>query len=130
MYEVRDAVGFASDDDGLEGLNGQNVWNDLKEASIPFLRAAAVFYYQLSGVPGPPTLEHLAANEHDQLCKYLALPTNPQELFGEIADRQLARLWASHPAVHASLAVASSQVRTIAFPLKLHSLVRYEFDHF
>ena len=41
LHEVRDAVGFASDDDGSEGLSGQAVWHDLKNASIPFLRAAA-----------------------------------------------------------------------------------------
>ena len=41
LHEVRDAVGFASDDDGSEGLSGNAVWHDLKNASIPFLRAAA-----------------------------------------------------------------------------------------
>ena len=41
LHEVRDAVGFASDDDGSEGLSGNAVWYDLKNASIPFLRAAA-----------------------------------------------------------------------------------------
>ena len=41
LHEVRDAVGFASDDDGSEGLSGKAVWHDLKNASIPFLRAAA-----------------------------------------------------------------------------------------
>ena len=41
LHEVRDAVGFASDDDGSEGLSGNAVWHDLKIASIPFLRAAA-----------------------------------------------------------------------------------------
>ena len=50
LHEVRDAVGFASDDDGSEGLSGNAVWHDLKNASIPFLRAAAGksqdFFYQ------------------------------------------------------------------------------------
>ena len=41
LHDVRDAVGFASDDDGSEGLSGKGVWHDLKAASIPFLRAAA-----------------------------------------------------------------------------------------
>ena len=41
LHDVRDAVGFASDDDGSEGLSGRAVWDDLKNASIPFLRAAA-----------------------------------------------------------------------------------------
>ena len=41
LHDVRDAVGFASDDDGSEGLSGKAVWHDLKAASMPFLRAAA-----------------------------------------------------------------------------------------
>ena len=53
LHEVRDAVGFASDDDGSEGLSGNAVWHDLKNASIPFLRAAAgksqyFFIYHIS----------------------------------------------------------------------------------
>ena len=129
LHDVRDAVGFASDNDGSDGLTGQAVWNDLKEASIPFLRVAAVFYHYLTQVPGPPGLVHFAPNEHEELSKYLGLPTNPNELFKEIQEQGLARLWASHPSVHATLAVASSEVRTISFPLKLNSLVSLPHDY-
>ena len=60
LHEVRDAVGFASDNDGSECLTGDAVWNDLKEASVPFLRLAAVFYHYLTGVQGSTELEHFA----------------------------------------------------------------------
>ncbi len=130
LCEVRDAVGFTSDNDGIEGLDGQNVWNDLKQASIPFLRSVAVFYHHLSGVQGPTTLEHLAQNEHEELCKFLGLPSNPKELFNEVMDLKLARLWASHPAVQATLSLASAQDgKALTFPLKLNSLVQLPKDY-
>ena len=92
LHDVRDAVGFASEDDGSSFLDGKAVWNDLKEASIPFLRSAAVFYHQLTGVTGPQDrLEHFGPNEHVELCKYLGLPINPKDLFAEVVDRGLAR---------------------------------------
>ena len=129
LHEVRDAVGFASDNDGSECLTGQAVWNDLKEASVPFLRLAAVFYYNLTGVQGPAQLQHFAPNEHEELCKYLGLPSSPQDLFQDMLERGFPRLWAGHPAVTATLAVASSEVRTLTFPLKLNSLIQLPDDY-
>jgi hypothetical protein len=52
LHLVRDAVGFASDSDGSEGLRSAAVWSDLKKASLPFLRCAALFYHHLTCVPG------------------------------------------------------------------------------
>ena len=131
LHDVRDAVGFASDNDGSDGLTGQAVWNDLKEASIPFLRVAAVFYHYLTQVPGPPGLRHFAPNEHEELSRYLGLPTNPYELFREIQKNKMATIWASHPTIHATLGtVASSEVsRTMSFPLKLNSLISLPQDY-
>jgi E3 ubiquitin-protein ligase UBR2 len=83
----------------------------------------------LTDVPGPQGLEHFAPNEHEELSKYLGLPQNPQELFSIIRERGLARQWASHPAVLATLAVASSDVRTLNYPLKLNSLINLPHDY-
>ena len=60
MHLVRDAVGFASESDGSEGLKAASVWCDLKAASLPFLRCAALFYHHLTNVPGPPELVHFS----------------------------------------------------------------------
>ena len=49
--------------------------------------------------------------------------------FQEIHEAGLARQWASHPSVHATLAVASSEVRTVSFPLRLNSLVSLPQDY-
>ena len=76
---------------------------------------------------GPPSLQHFHPSEHTELCKYLGLPLDPTELFTEIANRGLARLWAQHPSVQAS--VQASSMRTLSFPLKLNSLVRLPEDY-
>ena len=60
---MRETVGFASDTDGREGLKAASVWCDLKSASLPFLRCAALFYHHLTNVPGPPDLVHFAEGE-------------------------------------------------------------------
>jgi hypothetical protein len=78
-------------------------------------------------VQGPPSLQHFHPSEHTELCKYLGLPLDPTELFSEIANRGLARLWAQHPSVQAS--VQASSMRTLSFPLKLNSLVRLPEDY-
>ena len=54
---VRGAVGFASEGDGSEGLDAALVWDDLKEASLPFLRSAALFYSHLTSTQGPQVLK-------------------------------------------------------------------------
>ena len=60
LHLVRDAVGFASESDGREGLKASSVWRDLKAASLPFLRCATLFYHHLTNVPGPPELVHFS----------------------------------------------------------------------
>ena len=60
LHLVRETVGFASDSDGSEGLKASSVWCDLKTASLPFLRCAALFYHHLTNVPGPPKLAHFS----------------------------------------------------------------------
>jgi hypothetical protein len=80
LHLVRDEVGFASDSDGSEGLRSAAVWSDIKRASLPFLRCAALFYHHLTCVPGPADLTHFADNEFDVLAKYLSLPATPVDL--------------------------------------------------
>ena len=64
LHLVREAVGFASDSDGREGLKATSVWCDLKEASLPFLRCAALFYHHLTNVPGPSELVHFSEGKN------------------------------------------------------------------
>ncbi len=108
---VRNAVGFASDSDGSEGLRADCVWRDLRHASMPFLRCCAVFYHHLSGVPIPDCgnvrLSLEDGKEFEMLADYLNLPTSPDELLSSAQVFKLALGWANHPAVHISLSTAS-----------------------
>ncbi len=126
LHDVRKAVGFASDNDGSEGLKAKAVWGDLKHASLPFLRCAALFYHHLTNVPGPSELAHFAPNEFDVLAKYLGLPSNPGELLAFANLRTLAVQWASHPGVAASLSAGKEH---ISYPLKLNSLIKLPADY-
>jgi len=128
LHLVRDAVGFASDSDGSEGLKSASVWNDVKRASLPFLRCAALFYHHLTCVPGPAELSHFAENEFSVLTKYLSLPSTPAELFEVFPQlTSLARKWSNHPNVHIMLKSDPSKV--IAYPLKLNGLVPLPQDY-
>ena len=84
LHKVRSAVGFASEGDGTEGLNADAVWSDVKHASLPFLRCAALFYHHLTNVGGPEDLAHLADDEYSVLTSFLSLPSNPMELLAEV----------------------------------------------
>lgn len=53
---VREAVGFAAEGDGSEGLDARGVWSDLVQASLPFLRCAALFYHFLTNCQTPSAL--------------------------------------------------------------------------
>jgi len=128
LHLVRDAVGFASDADGSEGLKSSSVWSDVKRASLPFLRCAALFYHHLTCVPGPAELSHFAENEFSVLTKYLSLPATPADLFESFPQlTSLARKWSNHPNVHIMLKTDPSKV--IAYPLKLNGLVPLPQDY-
>ena len=128
LHLVRDAVGFASDSDGSEGLRASAVWNDVKRASLPFLRCAALFYHHLTCVPGPADLTHFTDNEFEVLAKYLSLPATPGELFESFPQlTSLARKWSNHPNVHITLKTDPSKV--ITYPLKLNGLVPLPQDY-
>ena len=128
LHLVRDAVGFASDSDGSEGLRSAAVWNDIKKASLPFLRCAALFYHHLTCVPGPSNLTHFADDEFDVLTKYLSLPATPAALIESSPQlTALARKWSNHPNVHIMLKTDPAKV--ISYPLKLNGLVSLPHDY-
>merc|ERR1712136_591520 len=87
---------------GGQGLNASSVWSDLKAASLPFLRCAALFYHHLTNVPGPAELAHFSDDEFEVLTKYLSLPSTPAELLNPSSPRLqlLVKKCADHPRVH------------------------------
>jgi len=139
MHKVRSAVGFSSDSDGTEGLRASSVWNDVKVASLPFMRCAALFYHHLTNVPGPDNLQHLADNEFEVLAGYLSLPTTPAALLaapppeaaaGGLVLDELVKRWTSHPGVASLLKVKkSNKVAPVTYPIKVNGLVPLPHDY-
>ncbi|XP_059082624.1 E3 ubiquitin-protein ligase UBR2-like isoform X2 [Tigriopus californicus] len=125
---IREAVGFASDSDGSEGLRADMVWMDLKRASLPFLRAAAVFYHHLSGVPAPTGLQHHQEAEFDALTHYLGLPSSPAKILAPPILITLAKKWANHPHVHIMLSTAS-KIPPVTYPVKVNGLIDLPEDY-
>jgi E3 ubiquitin-protein ligase UBR2 len=127
---VREAVGFASDVDGSEGLDTALVWEDLKAASLPFLRCAALFYHFLTSVPGPQNLKHFESDEFDLLTQYLGLPSSPRKLLESPHLIGLARKWSNHPNVHIMLSPAASQTGyPVNYPHKVNTLIDLPQDY-
>ncbi|KAL1506747.1 hypothetical protein ABEB36_006051 [Hypothenemus hampei] len=73
------------------------VWDFVKERSTQFLRCCVLFYHYLTEVPAPSCLLLVGGDTFENMCSYLDLPTNINELFvDEIVD-ELIKKWTSHP---------------------------------
>ena len=125
---VRKAVGFASEGDGFEGLDAALVWQDLRQASLPFLRCAALFYSHLTSTAGPQELRHFEEGEFDSLARYLGLPDTPGRLLESPHLTGLAQKWASHPNVRTVLSPAARS-GPVVYPHKMGSLVELPQDY-
>ena len=125
LHQVRAAVGFASESDGTEGLVASAVWQDVKQASLPFLRCAALFYHHLTDVPGPRNLRHLAEDEFDVLTEYLSLPSTPAALLDSSTVGELVKRWTRHPRMTKLLKPAS----IVTYPIKVNTLIPLPHDY-
>ena len=133
FHIVREAVGFASESDGSEALSSEGVWSDLKVASLPFLRCAALFYHHLSSIPAAPELQKVITDpneEFDQLTKYLSLPNTPAGILESPHLFALSRKWANHPNVHIMLSsAASTYALPVSYPIQINSLIDLPKDY-
>lgn len=138
---IRDSAGLVGNDDEEEAQQAKLIWRDVKRASLPFLRCAALLYHHLTCVPGPPGLVHFQADEFSVLADYLSLPTSPRHLMEKASSASLVRRWAGHPKVGRWLADRAAarngrqgeavQKRLVLsrYPLKLNGLVSLPADY-
>jgi len=140
LHRVRSAVGFASEGDGTEGLRAKAVWSDVKHASLPFLRCAALFYHHLTNVAGPEGLSHFNDDEHTVLSSFLNLPATPADLLAEVYNlNELVQRWTGHPRIGRLLGRAnpadsrqsnsSGGGNVVTYPLKVNSLISLPHDY-
>jgi len=79
------------------------VWKKLMMASIGFMRCCGLFYQYLSDVTAPGELNSsmlLPEHEFSLIARYLALPSNPRELFESDYSLSIVRKWVNHPNIH------------------------------
>ncbi len=133
LQVVRKPVGFSSDSDGSEGLDAWCVWNDVKVASLPFLRCCVLFYHHLFNVPSSKCssvgVKHFEDDEFEVLMGYLGLPTTPRQLLNSPHLCSLARRWANHPNVRTALSPYGSMTSPVTYPMRLTPLVSLPQDY-
>ncbi|XP_028846030.1 E3 ubiquitin-protein ligase UBR2 isoform X2 [Denticeps clupeoides] len=111
-----------------EVASGWHLLRCLKSGLMPFLRAAALFFHHLNGVPSPPELRTLGLGQWEALCGYLSLPSNLLQLFHshkEVLDPLLQR-WCSHPGMKESL---KANQTLVSFPRESNQLIELPDDY-
>ncbi|KAI0239314.1 E3 ubiquitin-protein ligase UBR2 [Lamellibrachia satsuma] len=108
------------------------LWTYVREASLPFLRCAALFFHYLTGVAAPELLLEAGRDEFPLLCQYLALPASLAILFeqGTIIKR-LVDSWCEDDSVQRQLLTTggSSAVATIKYPMRVNHLIDLPHDY-
>lgn len=111
----------------VDGLNVNSVWQNVQNASVPFLRCCVLFYHYLTYVPAPSVLQELGGDTFSNMCAYLDLPETPKELFSSKNVLQLVEKWCNHEEVYSYLLGAPLQV--IHEPLPVNRLIDLPTDY-
>ncbi|XP_066553161.1 E3 ubiquitin-protein ligase UBR2 isoform X2 [Amia ocellicauda] len=111
-----------------EAGSGWHLWRSVKSGIVPYLRAAALFFHHLNGVPPPAELQVLGHNQFELLCGYLSLPTNLLQLYHGNRDLldPLLQGWCSHPAVRSGLQAGAL---LLSFPRESNQLIDLPDDY-
>ncbi|XP_031435449.1 E3 ubiquitin-protein ligase UBR2 isoform X1 [Clupea harengus] len=108
--------------------SGWHLWHCVKAGILPYLRATALFFHHLNGVPTPPELHVLGPGQWEALCGYLHLPCNLLQLFYIHQDllEPLLQGWCSHPDVKQCLQGSGT---LISFPRESNQLIELPDDY-
>ncbi|KAJ8248270.1 hypothetical protein GJAV_G00240210 [Gymnothorax javanicus] len=111
-----------------EAGSGWHLWRCVKAGILPYLRAAALFFHHLNGVPTPPELRVVGPCHWEQLCGYLCLPPNLLQLFHNHRDLldPLLQWWCSHSGVRDGLQGSGPLV---SFPRESNRLIDLPDDY-
>ena len=102
--------------------NGLNeIWQTVKDASLPFLRCCALYFHYVTDVPAPMELTNRGGDTYENLCTYLGLPTTCNELLDSDVARQLGKKWMEHPRARRPTIVKE--------PLKVNRLLALPHDY-
>lgn len=123
--QLREKAGMSLDIQPCPWLLSSHV----KQACLPFLRCAALMYHYVTGVASPLELQEPTGNQFEYICRYLALPTKLNILFGNQGDiiSQLMNRWCSHPSIKDRFTASNQKI--IRYPLPLNHLVKLPDDY-
>ncbi|XP_067943651.1 E3 ubiquitin-protein ligase UBR2-like isoform X2 [Watersipora subatra] len=98
-------------------------------ASLPFLRCAALLFANLTDVPAPPALHALSdpPEEYAIISRYLAIPASPSELFiDEVVEILVNKC--SDMRVQQRFSQGRWPLMVVEYPLKVNTLVKLPSD--
>uniref|UniRef100_A0A6M2DXW0 E3 ubiquitin-protein ligase n=1 Tax=Xenopsylla cheopis TaxID=163159 RepID=A0A6M2DXW0_XENCH len=97
-------------------INRNNLEENIKQASLPFLRCCALFYHFLTDVPAPKTLT-VGLGTYEELCAYLGLEKDFNKLINNAYSSHLSVIWCDVDIVRGRLENRKSLViQPIAIP--------------
>ncbi|XP_075941501.1 E3 ubiquitin-protein ligase UBR2 isoform X2 [Anarhichas minor] len=111
-----------------EVTSGWQLFHCVKAGSLPFLRAAALFFHYLNSTAPPADLLVAGPGQWEALCSYLNLPSNLLQLHqthNTLLEPFIHR-WCCHPAVRQTLQVGGVIVR---FPRESNRLIQLPEDY-
>ncbi|XP_064624216.1 E3 ubiquitin-protein ligase UBR2-like isoform X2 [Lineus longissimus] len=99
----------------------------LRQACAPFLRCAALFFHNLTGVSPPSEFQESSVEQFETLCRYLSLPAKLSALFDERGDliKKLVESWCSDTRVKAI--IRSGKV--VQYPMSVNRLIPLPHDY-
>ncbi|XP_013420461.1 E3 ubiquitin-protein ligase UBR2 isoform X2 [Lingula anatina] len=100
----------------------------IKEACLPFLRCAAIFFHLVSAVSPPSALYEVGGDEFECICKYLCLPTSVNAILGQylpVLD-SLITSWCTDQCVQDHLSESPSTL--VTYPRVDYQLVKLPVD--
>ncbi|XP_048858643.1 E3 ubiquitin-protein ligase UBR2 isoform X1 [Brienomyrus brachyistius] len=105
-----------------------HLWRCVKAGVLPFLRAGALFFHHLNGVPTPSELHARGSGQWEHLCGYLGLPPNLLQLYHSNQDLldPLIQGWCSHPSVQGLLQGSS---HLVSYPRESNRLIDLPDDY-
>uniref|UniRef100_A0A671WAZ7 E3 ubiquitin-protein ligase n=1 Tax=Sparus aurata TaxID=8175 RepID=A0A671WAZ7_SPAAU len=108
----------------IPDVSGSSVAERVKRGIEPFLRCAALFFNCLTGVHPPEEL----FSAMEELCRYLALPSDLFQLFQEHRDpvTPLLQRWCGSPAVTKAL---NGKMQTVRYPRRRNRLIDLPEDY-
>ncbi|XP_070180013.1 E3 ubiquitin-protein ligase UBR2-like isoform X1 [Littorina saxatilis] len=117
-------------DAGLECSAMPSCWqllSHIREATLPFLRCAALFYHHLTGVVAPISLHDRETDEFGHLCNYLALPKDISLLFAGQHTKSLVKSWCCSRTVRDRLSATNTPL--MKYPRTVHRLITLPKDY-